>query len=298
MNNKKQKIVLILMVIILLLIIGIIILLKQFKNDKKEWATPPTKMPIISELEEEKNYTEYFTVENIINRIFDYSTAINEMEENSNNNEQLNYDPEYIEEYLNSVFYYYLDNTKISKSEFRKLYKQYINEIYTINSMYVYNKTEDIKLIYINGSLKKSKVNYPMAILHNELNFTVLPFEYLQKICGEENIIDNLDNIKIENIENKGSNKFNYTTVTEQDISLKYFNHYKKLILENTEEAYKLLDTEYKNKRFANLNDFEIYVKENYETIKNAKMEKYKVEYYDDYTKYICIDKERTLLFL
>lgn len=298
MKSGKQKILVISIIILILLIIGIIILLNKSKNRENEELPLPIEMPIISELEEETNYTEYFTVQSIINKIFEFSTNIDEMENDPINKEQMAHVQEYMEEYLEAVFYYYIGDNKISKDEFKEIYEQYCNEIYTINSMYVYNKTEDIKLIYVDGSLKNSKIHYPMVILHNEFNFTVLPYEYLQEICGKDNIIENLDKIQIESIENKGNNKFSYITVTGQDMALKYFNHYKKLILENTEEAYKLLDTEYKNKRFGDLNGFKRYVKENYETIKNAKMEKYKVEYYDDYTRYICIDKERTLLFL
>lgn len=297
MKDKEQKILLISILVIVILIICIILLLRHFENNEKEEATPPNKMPIISELEEETNYTEYFTVQNIINKVFEFSTTINEMEYNASDDNQTNHVQEYMEEYLESAFYYYLDNNEISKDEFKQIYKQYINETYTIESMYVYNKTEDIKLIYIDGILQKSGLNYPIVFLHNEINYTILPYEYLQQICGKNNIINNLDNIKIENIEDKVNNKFRYISITEQKMAIKYFNHYKKLMLENTDEAYKLLNTEYKSKRFSNIENFKNYIKENYKTIANTAIKQYKVEYYDDYTRYICIDKERKLLY-
>lgn len=287
--SKKNKI---LVLLIILLTISIIIIIFLKKINKKIDATPPTIMPIIKELKKEDNYTEYFTVQDTILKIFNFATELNKKSE-----ENMENSAEYMQSYMNAVYYYFLEKQP-STYKLEELYNQYKNENYEIESMYVYNKTDDIKLIYVEGKLKNANKDYPMVFLHDEYNFTILPYEYLKDVCGNENIKGNLNKIEINTISDKSKNKFDYSVVTEQDMAIRYFAHYKNIVRTDLKKAYQLLDIEYRTKRFESFEEFKKYIDKNYNEIMNSTIKEYKVEYYSDYTRYICKDqKGNTYIF-
>lgn len=279
----KKKILLIL---IILIIISIVIIIFLRKLNNKIDATPPTVMPIISKLQKEEDYTEYFTVKDIITKIFNFASELNKDEQDN-----MEYSKDYMEEYLNAIYYYYLEKMPDTYN-LKEVYTQYANKVYSIENMYVYNPTEDIKLIYIEGQIENLNGSYPMVFLHNEYNFTVLPAEYLKDVCREDNIKDNLDKIKIDNISDKIRNKFVYSVVTEQEMAIRYFAHYKNMLKQDLQKAYELLDVEYRTKKYTNFEEFKRYIEENYDEIMNLTMKEYKVEYNSNYTKYTCKDQK------
>lgn len=69
-----------------------------------------------------------------------------------------------------------------------------------------------------------------------------------------------------------------------------YFSEYKNKIKSDIEEAYNILDEEYRLKRFGGLNEFKTYVKENQNNIEKADIIKYQKYEEEDITRYICID--------
>ena len=81
--------------------------------------------------------------------------------------------------------------------------------------------------------------------------------------------------------------------ITVEDIPAEYMNLYKRLALGSPERMYELLDEQYKVAKFGNLEEFKKYVEENKSKIKNIKLQKYQVTTYDDYLRYICMDKNK-----
>lgn len=288
MKLKKQKKILLLLLALITVSIIIIILLKKINKENKINATPPTVMPIISKLQKEEDYTEYFTVKDIITKIFNFASELNKDEQDN-----MEYSKDYMEEYLNAVYYYYLEKMPDTYN-LKEVYTQYANKVYSIENMYVYNPTEDIKLIYIEGKIENLNGSYPMVFLHNEYNFTVLPAEYLKVVCGEDNIKENLDKIKIDNISDKIRNKFVYSVVTEQEMAIKYLTHYKSILKKDLKKAYELLDAEYRTKRYGNYENFKKNM-ENNDKIANSTIKEYKIEYTSDYIKYICKDQNQNI---
>ena len=92
-------------------------------------------------------------------------------------------------------------------------------------------------------------------------------------------------------IELNDNNYFSYTVMQENDIMLKYFSYYKRLMQENPDMAYLLLDEEYRNKRFGSVEEFKNYVSKNQEDIQTYVAKEYEVNNLEDGTEYICQDQ-------
>lgn len=92
-------------------------------------------------------------------------------------------------------------------------------------------------------------------------------------------------------IELNDNNYFSYTVMQENDIMLKYFSYYKRLMQENTDMAYLLLDEEYRNKRFGSVEEFKNYISKNHEEIQTYVAKEYEVNNLEDGTEYICQDQ-------
>ena len=74
-------------------------------------------------------------------------------------------------------------------------------------------------------------------------------------------------------------------------MAINYFNYYKNKSLHNTKEAYNLLDEDYRNKRFGNINEYMKYINENKDRIEGITIEQYLVNQEEDYTEYVCKDQ-------
>ncbi len=139
----------------------------------------------------------------------------------------------------------------------------------------------------------------------------VIIYDYNYKIKDEINLIVNIDysnqTFSIEPTKNKYSdittahtidtiqknedNQYIIGTINTENIIKDYINNYKRLALLKPEIVYERLDEEYRNKRFGNLENFEIYVDKNKEEIKKINLDKYQVINYENYSEYIGVDK-------
>ena len=63
------------------------------------------------------------------------------------------------------------------------------------------------------------------------------------------------------------------------------------MLLSNPEEAYKILDTDYKEKRFVDLENFKKFIENNKDEITKLSFSQFSVNIYDDYQEYICKDQ-------
>ncbi len=58
-------------------------------------------------------------------------------------------------------------------------------------------------------------------------------------------------------------NEINYLYISTEDVIRKYFNDYKNILINNKEEAYNLLNKDYREKRFNNYDNFLSYLDNN-----------------------------------
>lgn len=102
-------------------------------------------------------------------------------------------------------------------------------------------------------------------------------------------------NYKEEYVEQKkkyGCNEFSLINISTDDLLKMYFNKYKNSILENPEDAFNMLDKEYREKRFGNIEKFKEYITKNYNLIVGTELSSYIADNYDNYTQYVCKDNK------
>ena len=86
-------------------------------------------------------------------------------------------------------------------------------------------------------------------------------------------------------------NEFEFITVTTDDLVGAYFNQYKSYALGNLEKAYNLLDEEYREKKFGNIEEYRTYIENNSEAISQVRLDSYQIKKDGENNRYICIDQ-------
>ncbi len=146
-----------------------------------------------------------------------------------------------------------------------------------ISIYFVYGKT--VNDLYQNDK----EESYTVVIDYSQDLFSIIP----NNLENEKNYEYNF-NIERDTLD--FYNEITYTELSEKEIVTKYFNYYKELAINNSKEAFLLIEDEYKNKRFDNSKEkYEKYLKNI--NIKNISLSKYMCNIYDNYTEYVCIDK-------
>ena len=154
--------------------------------------------------------------------------------------------------------------------------------------------------------MKKKKGKYSKIKIVNKTKFIrsilitilIIIISLINSI-NENNVSNNIENsIYVNNVEENNTeviDKYNYNQYIQQNISDEkmaeiYFNDFLSNFLRDPQNAFNLLESEYKQKRFAEYNEFETLIRERYsnQTIKLARYQKID---YDNYTQYICEDE-------
>lgn len=86
-------------------------------------------------------------------------------------------------------------------------------------------------------------------------------------------------------------NTFSVQAVREESLINSFLEDYKENALYYPEDAYNLLDEEYRNKKFGSLEAYEEYVNNNRQEIENIQLDKYMITNQDLNDQYVCIDK-------
>ena len=87
------------------------------------------------------------------------------------------------------------------------------------------------------------------------------------------------------------SNEFTFTTINTENLMSIYLNKYKDNISNNVEQAYNMLDEDYRNQKFGNIEEFRRYIENNKETILDTRLISYQTETNGDINRYICLDE-------
>lgn len=132
---------------------------------------------------------------------------------------------------------------------------------------------------YIIITLNEETMQYDMKI--QQQNITKQQYEdIISTIKDEQNI----------EVAYNSQNTFEYKKVTTENIVQRYVEYFITLELYSPEDAYNLLEQNYKEKRFGNIEQFKKYITENRDYLEMFVMEKYALNDKDEYTEYIAID--------
>lgn len=124
------------------------------------------------------------------------------------------------------------------------------------------------------------------------IKFNFENMAYSIKPITEENLNDIIEKNDISEIKvtkNK-NNTFTYKEVKNDQIISKYILKFKTILNEDSTKIYDLLDDEYKKAKFSSTDEFNKYIKDNYDNFMKINLYKYSVEKKNDYKEYIFTD--------
>ena len=211
-----------------------------------------------------------------------YQDAINNLIDNNNQENQ--------QKLLNILDDEYIQQENVTNLNYTKS-EMYIDEILKTQ---LSNK---VSAYYINGKLRNtndsqiSEYDMILKIDFGNNTFSVYPYEYIINNQMQQLSENSVINISIvQEITDKVDNKFQDQTNRYRTITIPYFEKMKSDLLYDQENIYNLLDDEYKEKKFGNIDSFKNYIELNRETFSNMEIQKYARYYYDGYTQYVALD--------
>ena len=305
MSNKKKIIICAIICLIIIILILAILLINVSKEgsteddellESKEEIGSSDQNPI--SLLRTNNVITYYTVDECIKAYI----AMLEVEDSG-----------VLLTYLNED---YINENNINNGNILNILEKYedYNTYRTIEMYELANYT--ITSYYVKGRIDRKNVYFTVHLDVNNQTFDIEPIteEFYNSRINDKNSIDQNE---IKTINKKVYNSFVYKDLNDEVISKLYFSDYIKAMLTDSEEAYRLLDEEYKEKRFDTIDKFNHYIQENrdrlnysYETEEkdvsdyddydeyyenlnkneNLGLNKYSVEEFIDYTRYVCVD--------
>lgn len=265
---KKIKYIILILILILILCITAIVVINK-KNEKnyggKDTLVSEHPTYVINEnIEKLSNRNQYYILLDCIKEFVNYTN-------NKNTNA------------VEAVTMQKNVQNIIDEYTFKNVDDISLEEIYVLNG-YTYCT------YYIKGkeSIESDKRFYMMANLDFEnTTYKLTPItenEYNKFITENKSKSDELT------ISKNKYNLFKNINVTNEDMARNYLNDYINKALNYPELAYNLLDEEYKNKRFGNLEEYKNNMSENENQMENTTMVKYGVNEKDNYTEYTIVD--------
>lgn len=288
MKNIKKIIVLILICIIL--IIGLLIVLNSKYSQEKinEKYGDPGEFENYdnSEILELRDINKYYMIQTIVN------SYINSILEQDSETLYNTLDPKYIEEFnVNKENVYnklniFGQDISIEDIDYYKLIidKIYASEYNEIGTYFVYGKIININTKQI------TNLNLTVEMNVTKSTYYILPDEYINKYNNIE--IGVKYETHLDEINNNSYNEYDYyDEIDAYTIIIDHMNKLTNELVYNLDNSYNLFTDEYKKEKFDTLEKYKQYIKNNINSIITSSIEKYKVNYYDDYTQYICIDQ-------
>lgn len=300
--NKIKKIIIIL-VILIVITSGILIYFmninKKQKEELNENNTDNGNAELIeSSYEVQKAFSKidtqkrnkYFAVENIVNSYVSILKQCNGIIGEQKYND-IAVNEQGADRLLNLLDNSYKQEFNITKNYVLNNQLSYNNYELNIDNIYISEVSEAINLFIVEGTIDNENINLMIKTDNNNMTFSIFPEEYMNK--NNYNIDMPEENIKIDNSEitANADNTFNYTNITDQYVMQKIVQNYNYYINNNINKAYDLLQNEYKQKKFPVIEYFNDYIDNNRDILKNIEISKYKINNYDEYTEYICMDK-------
>lgn len=291
--EKIKIFAIILTVLILIIIIAIAILNRSNENSENNLIKPQNVGTVAETTEfiDVQDERRYFTVVNCIN---DYlsKTNINNSAyygRGENNEPILIVEEKEIKQMIYDVLSQkYIQENNIDLENLNNFVNLMQEDTIFVPITIKQKFGENAIKYFVTGIIQDLNNNY-IDDLNIIVNIDSINSTYsIEPVIGEN--FENIENEDI-SIESNGNNKFKSPTITNEYVSTQLLIRFKRLSLCKPEIAYNLLDEEYRNKRFQNLETFKEYINKNKEEISKLTTEKYLTNYDTDYTEYVCMDK-------
>lgn len=298
---KKIRILIILTLIIIIVTICTIIFLKYKENkvntdiDVSDYDANMEKNEK-EELSEREQKDMVYTVEQCVNSYLDIINTNNSIYYGTNENGELTKLVNENESIYNVLSNKFKTQNNISIDNIENYIEKQETDVFFVPLDMKYIKNDNLIKYLIHGYITDLGYNYIKdIILIVNLDFDNNTFS-IEPVDDETDFNNyELDKNDIEQIEKNNNNAFKYVQATQETISKKYLDYYKKMALSDTERLYNLLNEEYRDKRFENLENFQKYIENNRDTIKTLALQKYLLNSYDGYDEYVCTDEFENL---
>lgn len=313
MNNKSKKIIVITIIILIIVIIGVLILTRNVNN-----KLMPDEVEIIGEvivnkkLERVNTRGNYYVVKNIVEKyysslcdlnktsddvlIFEYDEETEKLEqeianeiENGKKRIYNFFDKKYVEETGLTV-----DNLQNKLGDYNDLYV-------LVKDMYVRDLSGYLRVYFAFGTLTEKQTlkseEFKLMVVTDEKNktFDIYTSDYIDKndlyeLSKKDDFSEKIFNIN--QVENRTYNKYQYKTINDETYARDLLKNYTQAIKYSENEfVYDRIDEEYKNKKFNVKSDYEEYIEDNKKSITTATLKYYKVDKYEGYKQYLCVDQ-------
>ncbi len=211
----------------------------------------------------------------------------------------------------------YIEKNNITEENVLEKIPNYI-DIDTYKTKKIYELTgRNLATYFVKGIVEEKNIYFVFKLDISNDVFSIFPIEeeeYNKKI----NEVVNCDQKEEETIEVNEDNKIVYVSLNEEEIVDKYFQDYLETILNDFNAGYQILNKEYREKRFENVENFAQYVNlnktkfekmckifwksnEEFEDVKEFEeyyyeisqngIQKYSINEYNNIKQYICIDQ-------
>ena len=297
----KNKFIIFIIILFIIIIIGISLVIKYLQNNPDTLLEKNGDAGEIVDYEnqETQKVTDFVKFYTVVNCVDTYIDAMN-----VNNTRYYGTDE-------NDNYAIVVSNEDINKNIYDLLSEQYIKDKeITVENLKDKTETLEKKAIFVplkmNVLIDNIIEKYAVYgfLTDMESNFVKEIYVYVNLDISNKTFsiepIENKDIKSIEDIEiindNKEIEKNDNNTVVEAKISTeylcqKYMDYYKKIVLVSPKLAYEYLDNDYKEKRFGDYEAFTKYVQDNRDNILRTSLNEYLVDYYDEYSEYVCKDK-------
>lgn len=293
---KYIKYIIVALLIIIILIISIILgMSKKQKNVDTEdsYDNGADVVNINTDIKKVDNVSLYYTVKNCLDSFY---KAINMEIVEGNEDDyveggEISYSTlmgvNNIEE-KNKIIFDKLNNSFIKDNEITQnnAYQKLVSIVgsnYTIDDMYIIDG-ENIKNFYVYAENQNNdKLLYNVILDVDNMTYSIKLLQYADytRLSKDDDV----------GIEKNSNNVFEYSKITDEQMSKNYFYDFKNLIVNNSQYAYDKFDDEYSKKRFGSIFEFQEYINNNKNELYNLTIKKYSVNITNEYTEYICQDQ-------
>lgn len=273
--DKYKKWILIIIGLIIVLIVAIFTLYQYSTKEKQpgeeiidNLIEGDTNIVVNEKVKVLDNRNLYYTIQNVIKNYQVYVSENNQVA-------------------INAVNFNNMNSLKAVNIQIKQIY--YKEEI-SYGNCYISAIDQENKEIYF-------------AVYLDNVNSTYL-IENLDKSTFESIIQGTTQKIRKEMIEVNEYNRYQYVQISDEKMIDMYIKDFIEKARNNPTLAYELLDKEYKQKKFGNIENFTRYIKNNVEKIENGsltnygtnKTEKYTQYYYKNTNGYFITIKETSIM--
>lgn len=294
--NKKN--ILIAMIIILIILVSLILLLKK-EDEESGYKYTADMNENVENIEESLYFRDYITIKNCLISYFDGINIENSAyygRDENNNFTKIVEEKEIKQKIYNMLSQNYIQKNKINVEDVYKYIetskeKKIVIPI-TIDNKTFNNNTTNVKVYTVSviEMIPSNRQNYDYKYLIINIDSKNKTFS-IEPLKDKKELENFNVNYKIDSIEKNSNNSYKEPKTTTEDIALDYFSNYKDIILSDSKLAYNYLDKEYAEKRFNNLDGFNKFIEEKRNILEKIRVEKYSVNYYNEYTEYTCMDQ-------